>query len=433
MKKAIIIILSILIITFIFYGCSDPDRENSVEESEVNSNKANTDTQDIDEESEIANNNMGENGERGEIYNEDADNQSKSETEELFYSPFSGEVVDELHLRKAVIAVIENSEASRPQSGLDDASIVYEVLVEGGITRFLALFWDDIPEKIGPIRSARPYQINIAEEYNALLLHAGASPEGFEMLSENTVEHLDQIYQSRYYWRSDRKAPHNLYTGQQKISSYLDKILGQEYNDRFEFKHVSLVKSNDIIVDEIRIPFWGNNTVIYKYHNDKNQYFRYYGEFETPHMLAEKEQIHSDNLIIQYVKTRQVDNVGRLSMSLTGRGAAVIFRDGIIIKGYWQKDENSITNFYNEQGKEVKLNPGQTWIVVVPDTIKIAYSSIKKDVSESETSEVDEDVIDEKIDVDSNKDDSEENNINQVDRIDQIYDNIENKVSGNDE
>ena len=231
------------------------------------------------------------------------------------------------------MVIIENSPYSRPQSGLEEASIVYEFLVEGGITRFLALYWDKIPEKIGPVRSARPYFIEIAREYDALLLHAGASPEGFAILAEGQVAHLDQIYNGQYYWRSsDRRAPHNLYTGSKRIERYLDQMIGQEYSERFDFQPVSFIKPTDEKADFIRIPYWGGTYIIYRYNKEENLYYRYYGFMETPHLLDNNKQITANNIIIQYTNTRAVDAEGRLEIELEGSGAALMFKDGVVIE-----------------------------------------------------------------------------------------------------
>ncbi|MGB4178226.1 MAG: DUF3048 domain-containing protein [Halanaerobiales bacterium] len=328
----------------------------------------------------------------------------------IYYSPFTGEPVDDYYLRKALMVIIENSPYSRPQSGLEEASIVYEFLVEGGITRFLALYWDKIPEKIGPVRSARPYFIEIAREYDALLLHAGASPEGFAILAEGQVAHLDQIYNGQYYWRSsDRRAPHNLYTGSKRIERYLDQMIGQEYSERFDFQPVSFIKPTDEKADFIRIPYWGGTYIIYRYNKEENLYYRYYGFMETPHLLDNNKQITANNIIIQYTNTRAVDAEGRLEIELEGSGAALMFKDGVVIEGFWIKDTDSFTHFYNMQSEKLTFNPGQTWIQVVPDTIKVEYQDSSKLVeSEEKTGELEEEKQEE-ITGENTEDNTEEN------------------------
>ncbi|HLV08996.1 MAG TPA: DUF3048 domain-containing protein, partial [Halanaerobiales bacterium] len=294
----------------------------------------------------------------------------------LFFSPFTGMPVTERSLEKAIMVSIENTKQARPQSGLESASIIYEFLVEGGITRFMALYRRGLPEKVGPVRSLRPYLIELAQEYNALLLHAGASPEGFAMLKEVDIESLDQLYNGNYYWRSiDRPSPHNLYTGINKISPYLNRITGLEYSDRFPFQHISFVKEDDSKADYIRIHFWGGSRVSYRYDPDGNVYKRFYSLEEKPHLTDRGEQLTARNIIVQYVKTRVIDDIGRLEMELQGNGQALVFRDGILIEGYWEKHSGEWTRFYENNGQEIKLNPGQTWIEVVPTSTNIEYGS----------------------------------------------------------
>ncbi|MFW5991857.1 MAG: DUF3048 domain-containing protein, partial [Halanaerobiaceae bacterium] len=269
--------------------------------------------------------------------NEDDDSEQSSAAEKKeFYSPFSGEIIDKHHLQKPLMVIIENSPISRPQAGLAEASIIYEVLVEGGITRLMALYWDEIPEKIGPVRSARPYMINITEEYRGLLLHAGASPAGFSLLAENVVDHLDQITKGEYYWRtSDSKAPHNLYTGKKMLEDYLVKLPERKYEPRFSFQYISVVEPGMNKADIIKIPFLGKNKVIYKYDKNKNRYYRYHNSINNPHNVSNDKQLAAENILIQYVKTEVIDNVGRLEIELENRGKAMLIRDGIVVEGYW--------------------------------------------------------------------------------------------------
>ena len=310
---------------------------------------------------------------------------TSAESEQKYhYSPFSGRPTMKKSFQKAVMAVIENSSRARPQAALNDASIVYEYLVEGGITRFAALYWQDIPNKIGPIRSARPYLIETARSYDAILLHAGASPEGFKILQNEDVEHLDQIYNGNYYWRgSEKKSPHNLYTGYFKISDYLKEITGQEYKARFKFQEFSFIDTSKIDSEEIIINYWGNYNVNYKYNMKKNNYKRYIYDFETPHMTLNNKQIEVDNIIIKFVNTEVKDKQGRLKMDINGTGKAYYFHDGIFSEGRWQKEKNEWTKFYNNEDELITLNPGKTWIQVLPQSADVIYRKSGRNAKEN--------------------------------------------------
>ena len=389
MKKITIIALLLLSVLLLLSACSTEEQAGQVNEEYEGDT-----VEDITSLEEIGDINGDDSAaDIDEMTVDIDDNEDEiSSTERLYYSPFTGKIVNEYYLRKALVVIVENSPAARPQSGLAEASIVYEVMAEGGITRFLALYWDEIPEKIGPVRSARPYMIEIAREYNAVLLHAGGSPGAYAMLAENKIDYIDQIYNGQYYWRSnDRKAPHNLYTGNIRIQRYLDRILGQEYEDRFRFQQVSFIKADDEKSDYINLPLWAGTTVIYKYNSQENQYYRYYGFMETPHLMDNNRQITAKNIIIQFAKTRQIDDVGRLEVDLEGRGQALLFRDGIVVEGSWEKDTDNLTKYYNCTGQPMILNPGQTWIEVIPDTIKVEYYS--QEAENRDSNEIEDDLI----------------------------------------
>ncbi len=287
-------------------------------------------------------------------------------------SPFTGLGVDDIYYRRAVSVSIENSPAARPQSGLDKAEIVYEFMLEGGITRFLAIFWPQVPEKIGPIRSARPALIETSKFYDALFLHAGASPRGFALLAVNDVFHLDQLYKSQYFWRSSkRSAPHNLYSGREPLKNYLEKLSEKEYQEQFNFLTASII-SDFKKAENITIDYWGSYSVIYKYDSLDNNYLRFLNDESTPHLLESDEQLKAKNVIVQYVKTSTIDDVGRQEIDLKSGGQMELFRDGIVIKGKWERRSGKIV-YLDSADNEIEINPGQTWIQVVPDGTDINY------------------------------------------------------------
>lgn len=297
-----------------------------------------------------------------------------SSAEDVTLSKFDYLPVNEKALHRAMMVSIENTSKARPQSGICKAPIVYEFLVEGGITRFLALYRSEIPDKIGPIRSVRPYMIDIAKEYNALLLHAGASPEGFQILENTDYTNLDQIYNGKYYWRSQQKPnPHNLYTGEYRINEYLNNMLGVEYDNRFNFEEIMIISNTKSKAEEITINYWGDYNVIYNYSPEENAYYRYLGDLDTPHFCENNTQITVKNIIVQFVKTSVKDDAGRLTMDLEGSNKALYFRNGVVSEGYWEKEGENMTSFYNDNDNEITVNPGNTWIQIVPTNTKITY------------------------------------------------------------
>ena len=140
---------------------------------------------------------------------------------------------------KPVAMVIENHAEARPLAGLDQASIVYEIVVEGDITRFLAIFDGDFSvKKIGPVRSIRPFFIDLAEEWGAVLLHSGGSPDGLTQVKTSSVFDINEISSDGiYFWRdANRTPPHNLYTSSALVNRALiaKKVRSEEHTSELQ-------------------------------------------------------------------------------------------------------------------------------------------------------------------------------------------------------
>ncbi len=361
MQKGRIIVL-LLILVLIISGCGkenqspvDTGRENLQTNRNLNQEEENTLISKEEESQEVINTN------------------DKIEQEPMVFAPFLGKLVKNIQLPNPIMVMIENSPAARPQVGLEDASIVYEFLVEGGITRFLALFYETFPEKIGPVRSTRPYFIQTALEHDATLLHVGASAEGFHLLATSGISHIDQLSAGSYFWRDKkRRAPHNVYTGKSNIQSYLNTLSFRSVDPFFTYKSVSFINQQNIKEsNEIKIRYWGGYTVGFKYDSTKGDYLRFIDG--VPHLMEGGKKIYADNILIQYADTSVKDDEGRLEMNLTGLGKALFFKNGYVFEGKWLKNKGERCLFLGEDGDEWQLNPGQTWIEVVPLSTKIYY------------------------------------------------------------
>ena len=162
-----------------------------------------------------------------------------SQISDEIHSYFRNEIVDESTKDNLpFMVIVENSTAARPQSGLSSADIIYETSAEGGIPRFIALFQQNQPDVIGPVRSVRPYFIDIAEDYNIPFAHCGGSEEALnEIQTTSSLMSINEISNSNYFWRSsDRVAPHNLYTSSTNLLKYIsDNSLNTDFNVPIEF------------------------------------------------------------------------------------------------------------------------------------------------------------------------------------------------------
>lgn len=273
--------------------------------------------------------------------------------------------------------MIENSEASRPQSGLNKANLVIEAPVEGGITRFLAFFVDGKKvKKIGPIRSARPYFLDWAKEFDALYCHVGGSPQALKILkTKHSIYNLDQYFESKYYWRSSKRSrPHNVYSSSEFLYKAVEDMKLQTKNyTAWEYKNDFPIEKRSDMVNDIMIDFSTYiNRVEWRYDKKSNKYLRY--QAGKKHLSLEGDEIEAKNIIIQKTNIVSLDKEDRKKITTIGSGAALIFLDGKIIKGSWEKlSAEKRTKFYNQDNQEIKFNRGTSWIEVVDKNINLRY------------------------------------------------------------
>ena len=276
--------------------------------------------------------------------------------------------------------MIENLVSIRPQSGLEEAGIVYEAVVEGGITRFMAMYAGEEAEEIGPVRSARPYYVEWNSEYDALYVHCGGSPEALEMISAFNVLNINQIGGDHgYFWRDNSiAAPHNLFTSSEFLTFALRDKDFQDKTPTYEswlFKDEAAKSGRPTEEKTITIDFSGPDYLVeYEYDADSNTYLRFNGGVE--HLDRNSgDQLAPTNVVIQKVESRVTDNEGRLEQDVVGIGDAIVFRDGEAIEGTWEKDDRvSRTKFLDKNGQEIALDRGQTWVEVVPTDRTVDYN-----------------------------------------------------------
>jgi hypothetical protein len=277
--------------------------------------------------------------------------------------------------------MVENLATVRPQSGLDKAGVVYEALAEGGITRFLAIYatYDEVKE-IGPVRSARPYYLDWVAEYSPLYAHAGGSPDAIRLIPQiDNITNLDQIGgQHAYFWRDASRSTaseHTLFTSSELLSLALrDKEITEEGDYvPWLFKEEEKASQRVNEAKEITIDYSTfSYKVSYQYDFENNRYLRKNGD--EPHMeYVTGEQLFAKNVIVQYVKTSKADAT-RLAMDTIGEGGALLFQDGEMINATWEKkSQTGRTRYYDMDGREIRLNPGPTWVQIVPTDRTVEY------------------------------------------------------------
>jgi hypothetical protein len=296
-----------------------------------------------------------------------------------FYRLLDGVGVDtEEEANPSVFAAqIENMIDARPLSGVARANLVYETLAEGGITRLMALFVADseAPE-IGPIRSARLYFMDWAEEYGALYAHSGGSPEALGAMPKYEIFDLNEFSNGGYFWRSKtRYAPHNLYTSTKKLSeAFADKGGKAKSNfDAWQFKEEVELTGRPAEERKIIIPFSTRTyEVSWQYSRKTNDYLRY----EAGIIQQDRDglEVKAKNVVVQFAKIVSIDAIDRKKITTIGKGEAIVFQDGLRIDGIWEKEaKGGRTKFYDSAGVEIKFNPGVTWVEVVPIGTEIEF------------------------------------------------------------
>jgi hypothetical protein len=285
-----------------------------------------------------------------------------------FYSPLTGvEVADEAAAKQEVTGImIENSEWARPQSGLNDAGVVFEAIAEGGITRFAALYQQAKPQLIGPVRSVRPYYINWMAAFDATIVHIGGSANALSEVRNGSYKDADEFFNDDYFWRTtDRAAPHNVYTSFEKLDQLnKDKSYTSSTFTGFPRKDDQPpVKPNASSID-INISSAYFN-VHYDFDKGCNCYERYVGGEKQ--LDRETGRNAKPKVVIAMKVPTEIgmEDGMREQMSSLGSGAAYIFQDGTVTEGTWNKpDKKDQIAFKSSQGQEIKLNRGQTWISI---------------------------------------------------------------------
>ncbi len=286
-----------------------------------------------------------------------------------YYSPLTGiELPDEAATKTNVTAImIENSPDARPQSGLQQADVVYEAIAEGGITRFAAIYQQNRPELIGPVRSLRMYYLDWMAPYDPAIAHVGGSLFALREVRNGTHKDLDQFFNAGTYWRStDRYAPHNVYTS----FANLDGLNAQR----------GYTQSSPQAIARSDQPFAGQtaNSVnvtmsgptynsSWNYDAASATYLR--SQAGAPHIDREKGQIGAQIVV---VLKQQMDTVledgYRENYHTSGTGDAVVFAQGKATEAVWHKENMRTQLSFTDKstGKPLLLPRGKTWFSAVP-------------------------------------------------------------------
>ncbi|MCL2404139.1 MAG: DUF3048 domain-containing protein [Defluviitaleaceae bacterium] len=301
------------------------------------------------------------------------------------FSSLTGLPIEEQYLyRRPFAAVINNSSRAQPQSGIASADIIYEVLAEGDITRLVGIFQSYIPEKLGPMRSARDYFIDFALNHDALFIHHGSSPSGYSRINNLRVTNLDGMaLEGTVFWR-DRTYPewafntgtrpleHSSYTGRERLLTHLYnrgiRDYWQEYSDvygfNFNFGSTAHTNSDGGQAYVVTVPF------------SQWYYRRFVFDPETGLYMAENrhgpnldadtaEHVGVGNILVQFTTMRVIDGEGRRVVDTVGSGNGYLISGGRYQVVRWAKDSHTAPmRWYFADGTPLTLRPGRIWICV---------------------------------------------------------------------
>lgn len=295
------------------------------------------------------------------------------EEEEIVYPyqfPFTGIGVEKEPNARAIAVMINNDPKARPQSGMHKADIVFEMLAEGNVTRFLAIYQSEEAERIGPVRSARDYFIELAKGYDAIYIAHGYSPKAKQMLDSRYIDHINGMQYDGTLFRRDssRVAPHNSYITMENIFEGAKKLgydlesppAALPFLTEEEVEGLSGEKATSVFIS-----YYSSNlfNVIFEYDEEFEKYKRYSNGKLTAD-LDSNEPVLLDNIFIIETSHKVLDSEGRREINFQSGGKGYLLQKGQYQEVEWKNVNGKILPV--KDGKEVGFVPGKTWINVVP-------------------------------------------------------------------
>ena len=308
--------------------------------------------------------------------------------------------------RRPLAVMIENHQEARPQSGLSSADVVYEAVAEGGITRFMAIYYCNLSDtQVGPVRSARTYYLDWLGEYDALYAHVGGAntPGPADALSQIIKYKVKDLNQFSIgfptFWRDYQRlshavaTEHTMYSTTQKLWEIgakrgwtIEDGDGNKWDESFtswkfkEGEQSSSVSKSAGSSQTIKVPFWesqGSYTVEWIYDSASNSYKRKNGGVDQSD-LNNKKQLEAKNVVIQFQRESNAndgyENNVHLLYGTTGTGKALIFQNGVLTEGKWTKATRTArTKYTDSESREIEFVKGAIWIQTVPEGSKVTY------------------------------------------------------------
>lgn len=283
--------------------------------------------------------------------------------------------------RPFAVMIDNEGKARKRHAGLDKAYTIYEMVAEGGETRFLALYRGTKPEAIGPVRSTRHYFTHYAMEHDAILVHIGGSPLGYKAISTFNINDIDGIKggaDGGLAWRNPKTRGdwQNAFTNMERMKNI---TAAKKYRDKtnalvFKYNQDDFDLTNGKAAVSIKIPYSYNRIAGYQYDQNNKIYKRFLGDDAHTDSLSGV-QYTAKNIIIAFVKSYRLndgpDSNGidkdRQQLESVGKGKGYYITNGKSVEITWEKSREKEKTIYRDlSGNEIMLNNGQTWIQLVP-------------------------------------------------------------------
>lgn len=279
--------------------------------------------------------------------------------------------------RPLAVMIDNDGSSSRPHAGLEKAYLLYEVIVEGGSTRIMALFNDYDIAQVGPVRSSRHYFLDFAMENNAVYCHYGWSPKAQSDISSYGINNINGLYDT-CFWRDNTydNTYHNAYTSTSALwETAQKKGYPTEGNGTpFSYHPVMTMPEGGTDAQTLAIDYSGFYRVGYVYDAEKEAYTRLINKANHPTWSGDT--LYATNIIaIRVTNTNLNDgeNKGRQELYDVGSGKGWYLTGGKVYDITWTKDTRTAHSVYAfaDTGEEITLNPGTTWIQVVGNDMNV--------------------------------------------------------------
>ncbi len=340
---------------------------------------------------------------------------SQTESIQKEYSVLTGEELSDPNQKNAPIYCIQTpngTDGARPQTGLTEAGVVFEAVAEAGITRFAAIYQNPKNAIIGPIRSLRTYYLDWDTPFDCTIVHAGGAPDAVARVSSGKYKDLTENYSYMYRGEYGYHQWNNLFTTpallnqnsidynrtssnatgfarltpEESKQDYINNVYGEDFDITGQTE-----QNTKEVIGSINLSFNSGPSfnVHYDYNPSTNKYARSY-EYDGAHVVytcpdqdlydkdptdyCEKTQLTPSVVIAMIVNEKRAADGAHEDITTIGSNTAYIFQNGTAIKGTWRKDSvDSQIKFFNENGEEIRLATGQTWISAIPTYGSVDY------------------------------------------------------------